>query len=91
MSTSIDIVWPRIATHAGEKFSLKTGRSLTYTVSGGHVHPDRAKHQQIPKSHFQSAPELVPLSGPGEISQLVRGSSYVYAILMDPRIRQGDW
>jgi hypothetical protein len=30
--------------------------------------------------------ELAPLSGPGEINKLVRGSSYVYAILHDERI-----
>jgi hypothetical protein len=55
----------------------------------GHVVPDRTI-QQIPKSHFAKALDLVPLAGPGEIQQL-RGPSYIYAILMDERISRDEW
>ena len=82
-------VWNRIEAHAGEAFKQVRGATFTYQVVGGHVVPDRTV-QQIPKSHFAKALDLVPLSGPGEIQHL-RGPSYIYAILMDKRIRQGDW
>jgi hypothetical protein len=53
------------------------------------VVPDRTI-QHIPRSHFVKALGLVPLSGPGAI-QTLRGPSYIFAILMDPRIRQSEW
>jgi hypothetical protein len=36
------------------------------------------------------APGLVPLENTVPVQHL-RGPSYIYAILMDPRIRQDDW
>ena len=87
--TDIDEVWSRITTHAGEKFYQIRGGEFTYEVSGGHVHPDRTK-QQIPKSHFEEALGYVPLENTIPVQHL-RGPSYIYAILMDSRIRQSDW
>lgn len=89
MTPDMASVWRRIEAHAGEAFEQVRGARFTYRVVGGHVMPDRTV-QQIPRSHFAKALELVPLSGPGEIQHL-RGPSYVYAILMDSRIRLGDW
>ena len=34
---------------------------------------------------------MVPLSGPGEIYELVRGPSYVYAILHYEQISNNEW
>jgi hypothetical protein len=82
-------VWQRIEAHSGEAFQQIRGASFTYEVVGSHVVPDRTV-QRIPKSHFAKALDLLPISGPGEIQQL-RGPSYIYAILMDGRIRQGEW
>jgi hypothetical protein len=65
------------------------GARFTYRLVGGHVVPDRTP-QQIPKSHFAKALAHVPMAGPGEIKDL-RGPSYIFAILMDPRIRSGEW
>lgn len=84
-----DMVWNRIEAHAGETFEQVRGAIFTYQVVGGAVVPNRTV-QQIPKSHFAKAIDLVPLSGPSEIQHL-RGPSYIYAILMDQRIRQSDW
>jgi hypothetical protein len=89
MKRSIASVWSRMEAHAGEVFEQVRGATFTYRVVAGHVVPDRTV-QQIPKSHFAKALDLVPLSGPGEVQHL-RGPSYIYAILMDPRIRQDDW
>ena len=82
-------VWERIEAHAGETFRLVKGAEFSYTVIQGHVVPDRTQ-QRIPKSQFASALDQIPLSGPGEIQHL-RGPSFVFAILADPRISAGEW
>lgn len=89
MKPDIDAVWDRIEARAGEAFTQVRGARFTYRVAGGHVVPDRTV-QQIPRSQFARALKLVPLSGPGEVQNL-RVPSYIYAILMDPRIRAGEW
>jgi hypothetical protein len=50
------------------------------------LYPSRTAYR-ISQSEFRKAHEMMPIKGPGEISQLVRGPSYVWAILHDPRIR----
>jgi hypothetical protein len=86
---SLEIVWQRIETHAGEQFMQIRGGKFIYEVIGGHVVPDRT-NQQIPKSHFEKALVLLPLENTVRIQHL-RGPSYIYAILMDDRIRMSDW
>jgi hypothetical protein len=82
-------VWERIETHAGQEFHLIRGATFQYAVVAGHVVPDRTP-QQIPKSHFEKALDLVPLASTAVVQNL-RGPSFIYAILMDDRIRQTDW
>jgi hypothetical protein len=89
VTSDIEVVWARIVAHPGEPFKQLRGATFTYRVKGGHVVPDRTA-QQTPKSHFARALDLVRLSGPGEV-QSSRGPSYIYAIVMDPRIRRGEW
>lgn len=84
-----DTVWARIESHAGEKFVQIRGGEFTYEVLGGYVVPDRT-NQQLPKSHFEEAFGLVPLENTVPVQHL-RGPSYIYAILMDERIRGNDW
>jgi hypothetical protein len=78
----------RIEKNAGSEFHVSKGASFRYAVVGAHVVPDQT-NQQIPKSHFEKALALVPLGNTGEIQHL-RGPSFIYAILMDPRIWQTD-
>lgn len=85
----MDEVWRRIEAHAGQTFHLIKGAEFTYRVVSGHVVPNRTP-QQIARSQFAKALDLVPLRGPGEIHQL-RGPSFVYAILMDQRISADEW
>lgn len=85
----IETVWARVEEHAGEPFWQIRGNEFTYVVVGGHVVPDRTNHR-IPKSHFQKALAYVPLANTQPVQRL-RGPAFIYAILMDQRIRQNDW
>ncbi len=80
-----DDVWQRIEIHAGEEFRTITGLSFTYEVHDAYVRPSRAE-QNIARSDFKKAYGLFPVSGPGKIANVVRGSAYVYSLLTDPRI-----
>ncbi|MCB9840054.1 MAG: hypothetical protein H6809_00190 [Phycisphaeraceae bacterium] len=79
------LVWSRIVEMSGETFSTITGKPFTYSVDGNVVRTTLA-NQNLPRSDFEKAYSLFPLKGPGEISNTVRGSAYVWAILHDPRI-----
>jgi hypothetical protein len=80
-----DELWNNIRAHAGEEFQTATGRPFTYEAHEGYIKPNRAE-QNISRSDFEKAYDLAPLQNPGQISKVVRGPSYVYAILTDPRI-----
>lgn len=86
---SIDAVWMRIANSEGETFQQIRGGEFTYVAESSHIKPDRT-NQQIPRAHFEEALGLVPLENTVPVQHL-RGPSYIYAVLMDPRIRKGDW
>jgi len=82
-------VWKRIESHENQDFFQIRGGKFTYEVVGGHIIPDRT-NQQIPKSHFKEAYNLLPLENTVRVQHL-RGPSYIYAILMDDRIRKNDY
>ena len=84
----IDTVWARIRASAGEQFYQIRGKAFTYEVQGSSVKPEGV-NQNIPRSHFEDALELVPLESTVPVQHL-RGPSYIYAILMDQRIRRSD-
>jgi hypothetical protein len=89
-SIDLDTVWGRIVQAAGEEFRLVGGDAFVFSIEGRSVVPDRTGYP-ISRPEFGKALELVPLRGPGEVRDLVRGPSYVYAILSDPRISAGEW
>ncbi len=84
-----ETVWRRIKRHDGEVFVQIRGGKFKYAVIAGALVPDRT-NQQIPKSHFRRAMKQVPLKNTVPLQDL-RGPSYIYAVLMDDRIRGGDW
>jgi hypothetical protein len=84
MVVTIDMLWRRIIDRQGETFRQQRGQEFTYRVRGDVLVPSTTK-QNLPKSQFAAAAALLPLQGPGEIQHL-RGPSYLYAILTDPRI-----
>ena len=94
MTTTFETVWQRIRTSEGMTFSTKTGLSFDYEIEGSTalwVNRDGRKvDQRIPKSVFGTAFERVPLEDTSAVKNL-RGSSYVYGIMMNARIRSEDW
>jgi hypothetical protein len=85
----IEEVWARISVNAGSEFRMIRGETFHYTIVGKNVALDRTNYQ-IPKSEFEKALAFVPLENTTAISRL-RAPAYLYAILMDDRIRQIDW
>jgi len=81
-------IWRRILRHEGETFYTKTRLPFTYRIEGNVLIPDRTGYP-LHRSNFEKAYALVPMDGPGEINQIVRGPAYVWAILHDPRISKG--
>lgn len=83
-------LWKRIEALQGERFETKTGKGFTFEVSGNIFIPSRTEYN-ISRSDFEKVLDLLPLEGPGDISDLVRGSAYVWAVLHDSRVRKGEW
>lgn len=84
------VVWNRILACEGEQLETITGLPFTYEISGEIFIGSRTQYN-ISKSDFERAYAHVPIQGPGVISNLVRGSAYIWAVLHDRRIRQSDW
>ena len=85
----IDEVWRRIERHAGETFTQVRGGTFTYAIYGNGLDLDRT-NQVLPRSQIEEAVGRLPLKNTSSVHDL-RGPSYLYAILMDPRISQEDW
>jgi hypothetical protein len=83
-------VWCRVKSFQGQEFHTKTGKPFTYSVSGDVLNPSRTEYN-LSKRDFEKALALVPLEGPSQINQLVRGPAYIWAVLHDPRVRRTDW
>ncbi len=86
----IDKVWEKIEAHEGCSFKTKTGQSFSYEITGNILNPSSTEYN-LSKSEFAKALKYVPIEGPGKISSCVRGPSYIWAILHDDRICQGEW
>jgi hypothetical protein len=85
----IDEIWRRIEAHAGESFALKQGGPFSYQIERGYLVPDRT-NRRLPRRDIERAIAMLPLQGPGQIQHL-QGPSFIYAVLMDPRIKRDDW
>ena len=89
-SPPFEEVWDRIVANAGQTFHTIRGLPFTYKIKGNGFYPSRTNYR-ISKSDFRKAYQWVPAEGPGEISEIVRGPSYVWAVLHDPRISFDQW
>ncbi len=83
--TTLDRVWGEIEAHQGELFHQVRGGEFRYAVRDGALVPDRTA-TLIHRSQFEMALERVPLVNTAHVHDLW-GPSYLFAILMDPRIR----
>lgn len=86
---SIDVVWSRLREHEGETFRQIRGAEFRYSIADSGFRPDRTDWN-IPRGHIEEALALVPLANTVQVRHLY-GPSYIYGVLMDPRIRQSDW
>lgn len=77
-------IWTRIVAHQGEVFRQIRGKEFTYTVRGNILNPSTTS-QNLARSEFEKALDRWPLENTVPLSDL-RGPSYVFAILTDPRI-----
>lgn len=85
---NFDEIWRRIESLEGETFRQIRGGEFTYEIIGTTLKPDRT-NQGLPRSQFEKAFEFMPWEGTKDIQHL-RGPSYLYAILMDRRVRKSD-
>ena len=79
-------IWARIENCAGQQFYTKTGLPFTYEIVNGSVVPDRTGYA-LSRGNFEKASKIDSLQRPGQINNIVRGPSYVFAILTDERIK----
>ncbi|MDG6221877.1 MAG: GIY-YIG nuclease family protein [Candidatus Bathyarchaeota archaeon] len=85
MKKSFNEIWLRILKNEGGEFYTKTGKLFIYRIKDNYLIPNRTEYP-LSKSEFKKGFDLMPTLGPGELSNIVRGSSYIWAILSDSRI-----
>lgn len=86
---AFDTIWTRIKENEGQTFRQIRGREFTYSIVGSAIIPSTT-NQNIPKAHIEEAAALLPLQNTVAV-QYLRGPSYIYAVLMDNRIRKAGW
>jgi hypothetical protein len=89
MTIDIETLWTRLTQHQGETFRQIRGGEFTYQLTDRALTPDRTDWS-IPRSAFVEALGLVPLENTKAVQHLF-GPSFLYAVLMDPRLRRTDW
>jgi hypothetical protein len=85
----IDKVWERIMQCAGGIFKQIRGKEFTYSVKGNSVFLS-VTERSISKNEFAKALKLVPLENTVPLHNF-QAPSYLFAIVMDERIRKSDW
>lgn len=88
--TAVKTICARIVAHKGETFHTKRGLEFTYEIKGDGFYPSRTNYR-ISKANFGKVYPMVPIDGPGKIRDIVRGPSYIWAVLHDQRISMGEW
>jgi hypothetical protein len=83
--TNFTLTWQRVQQHAGEVFTTVTGKEFRYSVGAGGVQM-QTTNRTLPRSDFEKALDRMPVAGPGALQDL-QGTSYIYAILNDPRVK----
>ncbi|MET3684422.1 hypothetical protein ABID56_002559 [Alkalibacillus flavidus] len=89
MGGLIEGVWERIVKNEGEVFKQKRGKEFSYSVKMNTLYL-RTTNRIISKKTFEKALDEVPLENTVPLQNL-QAPSYLYAILMDNRIRKDDY
>lgn len=84
-----EVLWSILERPEGEEFHQIRGKAFTYSLTEKGLRPSTTDWV-IPKAHFAEALDLVPLQNTAPVQHLY-GPSYVYAVLMDPRVRGRYW
>lgn len=84
-----EILWERIIENEGQVFKQMKGGEFTYAVKGNVIKLSRT-NRSVSKNTFIEALKHVPLSNTVPLQHL-QAPSYLFAILMDCRIRKTDW
>ncbi|HJQ94232.1 MAG TPA: hypothetical protein VJ935_00800 [Acidimicrobiia bacterium] len=84
-----DAVWRRIVAHSEQEFHQLSGKPFTYDARGRTIYL-HTTNRHISRTAIEKALERVPLRNTVAVQDL-SAPSYIYGILMDPRIRSGDW
>lgn len=85
----IDTVWGRIKDYEGQTFKQIRGGEFTYKVKGNVLLLSRT-NRSVSKGTVEDALQFVPLENTVPLQRL-QAPSYLFAILMDQRIRKNDW
>ncbi|WP_088006836.1 hypothetical protein [Indiicoccus explosivorum] len=85
----IDEVWNRIIKYDGQEFTQIRGQKFTYKVAGNSLVLSTTNHA-ISRRTLEKAFQFVPLENTVPIQNLF-APSYLFALLNDERIRQGEW
>ncbi|ADL52963.1 hypothetical protein [Clostridium cellulovorans] len=86
---TIEELWKRIEECEGQVFRQIRGGEFTYKVKGNVIELNRT-NRVVCKSTFEEALKHVPLVNTVPLQRL-QAPSYLYAILMDTRIRSNNW
>jgi len=81
----LEILWKRIVENEGQTFKQIRGGNL----EGNTIELSRT-NRSVSRSTFKEALKHVPLDRTVSLQHL-QAPSYLYAILMDSRIRKNDW
>lgn len=88
-----DRVWIRIVDHQGERFETVTGLPLTYEVEGAGIwffRDGKRINRKLSRKQVDIAIKRCPLENTVVIKDLF-DFAFLFAVLMDKRIRQNDW
>ena len=88
-----EAVWQRIVSHQGEQFQTVRGLPFTFEVEGSGIwffRDGKRVNRKLTRTQFEVALSRCPLARTTEISDLM-DYPYVFAALMDRRIRGQEW
>jgi hypothetical protein len=88
-----EAVWRRVATHQGEQFQTVRGLSFTFEIEGSGIwffRDGKRVNRKLTRNQFEVALSRCPLKSTTQIKDLM-DYPYVFAVLMDGRIREQAW